>query len=133
MNTFRTCAIVVLATVALAVSVPSLLAADKSKTSDLLTTKQVKALVANARTPADHIRLSKHFEALAATYEAEATGHADNGAAYRKNPIGMAGRPANAEVTIAHCDRLAELSRESAKEARELASAHAQMAAAPKE
>ena len=103
---------------------------SKSKSSDLLTPKQLKALIANAKTPADHVKLQKHFLALAAQYEAEATDHAAEAQVYRQNPSFMDSKhPAN-PGTAAHCDRLAELDRQAAKEARDLASAHEQMAAA---
>ena len=123
MRTLRNVVIVVLAVMGLVASVP-LLAAQASKSSDLLTNKQVKQLVANASTPADHVKLQKHFLAVAAKSETEADEHATEAQAYRQNPrlahdsSGWAG----------HCDRLAELGRAAAKEARDLAFAHEHMA-----
>ena len=130
MNKFRTYAIVVLALVGLAVSAPPLVA---QKSSALLTNKQLKELVTNAKTPADHVKLQKHFLALATKYEAEAADHMDLAGAYRKNPNGVAEskRPGGPETAV-HCDRFADLTRQAAKEARELASAHEHMAAAAK-
>jgi hypothetical protein len=66
------------------------LTAQTTKSSDLLTSKQVKELVTNAKTPADHVKLQKHFLALAAKYEAEAADHVELAGAYRKNPVGAA-------------------------------------------
>jgi hypothetical protein len=125
MRTFRNYAIVAIAVMGLAASVPLL--AQQAKTSDLLTNKQVKELVANAKTPADHVKLQKHFLAMAAKSEAEADEHAAEAQAYRKNP-----RLAHDLSWADHCERFAKLGREAAKEARDLASAHEHMAAAAK-
>jgi hypothetical protein len=114
---------------ALSAAAPGQPAAPTSK-SDLLTNKQVRALIANAKTPADHVKLQKHFMALADKYEADATEHAADAAAYRKNPSFMDAKHPGNPGTAAHCDRFAELDREAAKEARDLASAHEHMAAA---
>ena len=130
MRTFRTYVIVALAVMGFAASVPLLVA--QSKSSDLLTSKQVQELITNAKTPADHMKLQKHFQALAAKYEADAKDHAAEAVAYRKNPSFMDSKHPGNPGTAAHCDRFAELARESAKEARELASAHEHMAAAAK-
>jgi hypothetical protein len=40
-----------------------------------LSPKDVKALVANAKTPADHMKLAHHYTAMAAKHEAEAQEH----------------------------------------------------------
>ena len=37
-----------------------------------LKSKEVKALVANAKTPADHMKLARHYTAMAAKHDAEA-------------------------------------------------------------
>src|SRR5262245_1012410 len=58
-------------------------ATTKSKSSALLTSSQVKALIATAKTPADHAKLQKHFLALAAKYDADAAEHAAEASAYR--------------------------------------------------
>lgn len=100
-------------------------AAQSSKASDLLKPLQVKALIANAKTPADHIKLQKHFLALAARYEGEATEHADLAKLYRSNP--GAHYPGNNAQQADHCDRLSELTLEGAKAARALASDHEKM------
>ena len=131
MAKFRLHAMVVAGVLAFATSA-GLSAAQQSKPSDVLTNKQVKELVANAKTPADHTKLQKHFLALAAKYEADADEHAAEAQAYRKNPTFMESKNPVGPGTAAHCDRFAELTREAAKEARELASAHEHMAGAAK-
>jgi hypothetical protein len=100
-------------------------AAAKAKSSDLLTSNQVKALIAKANTAADHVKLQKHFPALAAKYDADATEHAADAAAYRKNPTFADSKNPAGPGTAAHCDRFAELDRQAA---RDLASAHEHMA-----
>ena len=127
MRTFRRYTIVALTVMGFAASV-SFLAAQNTKSVDLLTDKQVKELVATAKAPADHLKLQKHFLAAAAKSEAEAVEHAAEALAYRQNP-----RLAYASSSWeGHCERLAELGRAAAKEARDLASAHEHMAAAAK-
>jgi hypothetical protein len=102
--------------------------AQSSKASDLLTPLQVKALITSAKTPADHIKLQRHFVALAVRYEAEATEHADLAKLYRSNPGSH--YPGNNAQQAVHCDRLSELTLEGAKAARALASDHEKMAGA---
>lgn len=105
---------------------------SKAQSSDLLTSKQVRALIAKANTPADHVKLQKHFLALAANYEADANEHAAEAQAYRKNPSFMESKNPVGPGTATHCDRFVELDREAAKEARDLALTHEHMAAAAK-
>jgi hypothetical protein len=97
---------------------------DKGATSDLLTARQLTALIATAKTPADHVKLQKHYLALAARYEAEAVEHVADAQAYRKNPTFLESKTPGGPGTAAHCERFAELDRQAAKEARDLASAH---------
>jgi len=129
MKKVRAYTIVALTVIGLAVSAAGLAA---QKSSDRLTDRQVKELITNAKTPADHVKLQKHFLAVAAEYDAKATEHAAEAEAYRKNPSFRDTKSPNGPGTAAHCDRFAELDREAAKEARELASAHEHMAAASK-
>ena len=129
MSTFPSRIVVAFSVIALAVSAGAATAAQ-ARATDLLTSKQVKELVATAKTPADHLKLSKHFTALAAKYEAQANEHAAEAQAYRKNPSFMESKNPSGPGTAAHCDRFAELTLQAAKEARELASAHEHMAAA---
>lgn len=101
--------------------------ADKSQ--DLLTSKQVRELVAAATAPADHLRLSRRFAALAVKYEADASEHRALAAVYRKAPTPSETKRPMAPDTAAHCDRFATLAATAATEARSLAAAHEQMAA----
>jgi hypothetical protein len=120
-------------TTSLGVSQPTAPAASKKEkgaASDLLTARQVTSLIATAKTPADHLKLQKHYLALAAKYEAEADEHVADAQAYRKNPTFLESKTPGGPGTAAHCERFAELDRQAAKEARDLASAHEHMASA---
>jgi hypothetical protein len=102
---------------------------DAGKNPELLTPKQVRELVANAKTPADHLKLSRHFFALADKYEADATEHRELAAVYRKAPTASETKRPGVPDTAAHCDRFAELAADAAKVGRSLATAHVGMAA----
>jgi len=105
-----------------AMSTPSWAASEKLPT---LTAKDVKGLIARAKTPAEHRRIAGYFNHEAEKYEADAKDHEDMIEAYRQNPV-----PKNLQGpgTISHCEILVSSSREMAKTARELAAAHEQMA-----
>jgi hypothetical protein len=132
MRAFRSYAIVALAVMGLAASVPLL--AQQSQSSDLLTNKQAQELAMTAKTPADHATLQKHFVALAAKYEAEAVDHASLAQAELKNDGKINGRlfPGDPKSRAQHCDRLSASLKAAAKDAREIAAEHGKMAAAPK-
>jgi hypothetical protein len=102
--------------------------AQGKKSSDLLPAKQVKELAATAKTPADHMKLSKHYAALAEKYDAEAVEHDIVAKAYRAMPNASESKRPGAPDTAIHCDRLAAYARDAAKEARMLAAAHEEMA-----
>lgn len=59
------------------------LAPDRGASADLLSPSEVVALIRNAKTPADHMRLSKHYAAVAARDEADAAEHVAEAQAYR--------------------------------------------------
>jgi len=145
MRTFRNYAIVALAVMGLAASAPVQAQPTQSvdfptgnahfpgtaswrarHTSDLLTDKQVKALLATARTPVDHVTLQKHFLAVAARLDVKAVEH--SGMAENRN-LGSH-FPGTTSWRARHCDRIARSSREAEKDARALALEHQQMAAA---
>jgi hypothetical protein len=54
----------------------------------------VKALVVAAKTPADHMKLARHYAAIAEKHEADATEHEALAAEYTRNPrIGSSKHP----------------------------------------
>ena len=99
------------------------------QTTDLLTSRQARDLVATARTPDDHTKLSRHFAALAAKYDAAAAEHQELAAAYRKAPTASETKRPGTPDTAAHCERFAKATADAAREARALATAHERMAA----
>jgi hypothetical protein len=125
----RPAAFAVAPSTALAAATPDL-SSETSTSSDLLTSRQVRKLIAEAKTAEDHVKLQHHFLALAAKYDASARDHAADAQAYRKTPSFRDSKSPVGPGTAAHCDRFAELDREAAKEARDLAVAHEHMAAA---
>jgi hypothetical protein len=86
------------------------------------TEKELSALAERASTPADHRDLEEYFATLAKRYTRDAEQHAQFAAAYRNSPR-------IAHVSVTH-DRLAELSRDAAKEATAAAEMHKQLAGA---
>jgi len=88
------------------------------------TEKELRALAEQASTPADHRDLEEYFTTLAQRYTRDAEEHAQFAAAYRNSPR-------IAHVAVTH-DRLAELSRDAAKEATAAAEMHKQLAGVAK-
>lgn len=86
-------------------------------------TEEVTALAAKASTPADHHALREYFGTLAKRYAADGDRHVAMAQAYRGTRITHA---------AVHCDRLAALSRDAAKEATKAAAMHKQLAEAPR-
>src|SRR4051795_139321 len=85
-----------------------------------LSTKELKALLAKASTPQDHVRLARHYEAKAKQYEAESVEHAEMAKMYRAQPTASETKRPGAADTAAHCDSVADSLGTAAKEARAL-------------
>jgi hypothetical protein len=83
------------------------------------TERELNALAAKASTPAEHRALEEYFLTLAKRYTSAADEHATLANAYRGTRIAQA---------AVHHDRLAELSRVSAKEVTAAAAMHKQLA-----
>lgn len=86
------------------------------------TADQLHHLAMTARTRADHLALEEYFATLARKNTAEAEDHVAMAKAYR---AGVRKGPYDPAV---HCDRLARLAREAAKEATAAAALHKQLA-----
>ncbi len=95
----------------------------------MLSKKEVKTLVATAKTPEDHRRLAAHFEAKAERFEAEAAEHEQLAKEYRRNPLPTASKMPMSPRSAEHCEFFAKSARDAAKAARELAADHRAMAA----
>jgi hypothetical protein len=79
------------------------------------TEKELNALAAKASTPAEHRALAEYFQTLAKRYTTEGNQHVAFAQSYRGTRIAQA---------AVHHDRLAERSRDAAKEASEAAAMH---------
>ena len=96
----------------------------------MLKPKEVKALVASAKTPADHLKLARHYTAMAEKHEAEAKEHEALAAEYRRQPTISDKKRPMAPDTAAHCDYYIKHCRKAAKEMRAKAADHEEMARA---
>jgi len=93
-----------------------------------LTKAEVKNLIVNAETKADHERLANHFEAEAVRYEAEAKNHNELAGFYQKSPDPALSKHPASPRAFEHCDALSKSLLTAAKEARQLAGEHRGMA-----
>lgn len=112
---------VAMATAAVVVSVP---AAAKEKA---LSQSELKNLMTNAETKAEHARLAQHFEAEAARYEAESKEHADLAQFYQQHTSATPTKYPGGQESFQHCDALSKSLQQAAANARELAAAQRRM------
>lgn len=109
------------------------LQAQDSKANATLSKKQLKDLIANANTPADHERIAQYYDAEGARYEADAKQHADEATYYagHQHPTAEGHSPNNySQYMLSHCPQIAAKLKEAAQEARALAAGHREMAKA---
>ena len=101
--------------------------AGAAESKGMLKLKEVKALVANAKTPADHMKLARHFAAMAEKHEAEAKEHEALAEAYNHR---SAARNENLweNKNEQHCKDYAEHCRRAAADMRAMAEVHEKMA-----
>jgi hypothetical protein len=94
-----------------------------------LSKKEVKALIASAKTKEDHLKLADFYKTEMVRLEAEAKDHDEMAEMYRKNPNPMAVKHPEA-IGEGHCHEMARRYREAAAKAEELAAMHEQLATA---
>jgi hypothetical protein len=94
----------------------------------LLTKAELKNLIVNGETKADHERVAQYFDAEAARYEAEAKDHNELAAFYQKSPDPALTKHPTSPRAFEHCDSLSKSLQKSAAEARQLAAEHRLMA-----
>ena len=94
-----------------------------------LSRKEVKALIAGAKTKDDHQKLADYYKAEAERLQAEATDHEEMAEAYKKNPSPLAVKHPEA-FGEGHCHEMARRFHEAAVQAQELAAMHEDMAKA---
>ncbi len=93
-----------------------------------LSKKQLKDLVATAKTSADHRKLAEHYRAAAAKHEADAKEHVELASKYRANPTASETKRPGAPDTASHCLTFAEHCRKQAAIMTEMAAMHEEMA-----
>jgi hypothetical protein len=113
-----------------AASLPSWARDSKApmKNGPAITAKEVKALIATAKTAKEHQRIALYFNQQADQFEVDAKDHDEMMEAYRKNPTTRAEKTPGGVGTIEHCEFLAKSDREMAKASREMAATHEEMA-----
>ena len=88
----------------------------------LLSKSELKSLVANAETKAEHERIAQYFDAEATKYETEAKDHSELAVVYQKStPSAKIPGPSQ---TFNHCDSLSKSLQKAADDARALAAEH---------
>ena len=105
---------------AIFVSVPASVAAENGK---ILSQKELKNLIANAETKADHERIAQQFDPEAANYEVEAKEHSERAGIYQSSQAIYQN-----EQMFKHCDALGKSLQQAAADARALAADHREMA-----
>jgi hypothetical protein len=96
---------------------------DAGKGAPAPTPADVKRLAAAAHNPSDHHALEEYFLTLAKQKTAEASEHATMANTFR-----VSGQRRGSEFAAMHCDSLAKLARDAAKEATASAELHRQLA-----
>ena len=100
----------------------------RANDTKLLKKSELKDLIANAKTAADHERIAQRFDAEAAQWEAEANTHEELAQYYRRNPDPAAWRYSRSPRSFEHCDSIVKDLRRAAQESRQLAADHREMA-----
>ena len=91
-----------------------------------LSQRELKNLIANAKTKAEHERIAQYFDAEAGKYEAEAKEHAELAQSYRKAGAASTKYPGGMQ-SFNHCDALSKSLLKAAEDARQLAAEHREM------
>ncbi len=89
-----------------------------------LSQSELKGLIANAETKAEHERIAKHFDAEAAKYEAEAKDHGELAQLYQRNTPANPTKYPGSMQTFNHCDSLSKSLQQAAENARQMAADH---------
>ena len=122
-TTFRTLSTLSLAAV---MTIAAQAATQVDKTSTTLNDDQVKVLVANAKTPAEHAQIASYYRAKASQYNAEAQVHARMLADYKADATKVSTK--NYATTVGHCQSLVSNLQRAATQAEKLAETHEQAA-----
>ncbi len=90
--------------------------------------EHLSAMIANAKTPADHLKIAAYYRAQSESYLAESNEHAKMAADFAKNPATNNDKVVRG--TLNHCKYLAQSLKAKSQEAGRLAEQHEQMAKA---
>lgn len=123
----RTLGLAALAAAAAILATTASVGMAKDKT---LTKTELRNLIENAKTPADHEQIAQYFDAEAAKYEAEAKKHQEEATYYAAQPTPANGRNKGfySQEMQSHCPNMASKLKEAAQEARMIAAGHREMA-----
>lgn len=128
MKTTHNISIIAVAAVLAALAVVHI-SSVKAGTKPTLSKKELKTLIASAKTKEDHQKLADYYKAETDRLEAEAADHDEMAEAYKKNPNPMAVKHPEA-FGEGHCHEMARRFRDAAQKAKELAAMHEDMAKA---
>ena len=92
--------------------------------ADMLSAAELKKVAASASTPADHLKLAQHYEAVAAEHEAEAKTHEALAEQYAKAPTGHEQKHPMSGATVGHCKMYAEHCHKLSAAAKAMAAEH---------
>lgn len=113
-------ALLVAAVAVLAVSVSVPAAAQKTDKPSL-SPQQLKDLIANPKTKADHELVAQYYDEQAWNYEAGAKLHGELAAFYKRHPERSLSKRPGSPGTYEHCDKLSKELQMAAEDARGLA------------
>ena len=91
-----------------------------------LSNQHLLALITSARTPSEHLRIARYYEAKAQEYLAQSRDHEEQAEAYKKNPVTSNSK--FAVSTVDHCEYFAQTYKDMAAKMQDLAQMHEQMA-----
>jgi|GEM_PF-1908860 hypothetical protein len=100
--------------------------AATSRPAQQLSGKQVSALIASAKTSAEHQKIADYYRAKAQSYLAESNEHERMAAQFAANPITNNAKTVHG--TVNHCQYLAQSLKAKSVRAQELAFEHEKMA-----
>ncbi len=104
------------------------LAAPNYEVQEHLSKKQLAALVACAKTPAEHERIAAYYRAEYERLQAEADQHADMAGRFLSNPA--TNNDKSARGTVSHCVSMERNLRSKSAQARAIAEEHKRLARA---
>ena len=115
-------------TVAFAV-VPALVVPAGAKDRSM-SKSELRALILNAKTPADHERIAEYFDTQALRYEEEAKKHEEEATYYTSHVQPAIGKNQGfySREMQDHCPKMAAKLKEAAQEARMMAAGHRELA-----